>query len=170
MTHGDLIRKYRKEKGMTMKQLGEMVGVSEQAISQYELGKRRVNPQLLLKFVDVLNIDINELEDFDQLHVNIIKSGNERECYQKLVDVLLSNTRKSRKDSLEYALINSLLDALKINIKLYLSSRRYNTNDENLNFIISEISDIITDFLDQVELDNMESRTVEIDGQEYILR
>ena len=49
MKTGELIRKYRKKKQLTMKQLGEKIDVSEQAISQYERGLRNVNLETLIK-------------------------------------------------------------------------------------------------------------------------
>lgn len=61
MNTGELIRKYRKEKNLTMKKLGELVGVSEQAISQYERGLRNANLEMLIKLSNALDIDVNNL-------------------------------------------------------------------------------------------------------------
>ena len=44
MTVGENIRRIRQERGLTLKQLGEMVGVSEAYIRAYESGRR--NPKL----------------------------------------------------------------------------------------------------------------------------
>ena len=44
MTVGENIRRIRKERGLTLKQLGDMVGVSEAYIRAYESGRR--NPKL----------------------------------------------------------------------------------------------------------------------------
>ena len=54
MKTGELIRKYRKKKQLTMKQLGEKIDVSEQAISQYERGLRNVNLETLIKIAEAL--------------------------------------------------------------------------------------------------------------------
>lgn len=43
MTIGENIRRIRKERGLTLKQLGEAVGVSEAYIRAYESGRR--NPK-----------------------------------------------------------------------------------------------------------------------------
>lgn len=67
MKTGELIRKYRKEKNLTMKELGKKVGVSEQAISQYERGIRNVNLETLIKLSDALNVTINNLTNENQL-------------------------------------------------------------------------------------------------------
>lgn len=41
---GDSIRKYRKQKGFTQKQLGEKCGINEANIRKYELGSQ--NPKI----------------------------------------------------------------------------------------------------------------------------
>lgn len=63
MNTGELIRKYRKEKKMTMKDLGEIVGVSEQAISQYERGLRKVSLEILIKISSALSVSVNDLSE-----------------------------------------------------------------------------------------------------------
>ena len=56
-----MIRDYRLRKGLTMKELGDRVGVSESAISLYELGKRRVSDEMLLRLSEELDTDVNHL-------------------------------------------------------------------------------------------------------------
>lgn len=51
---GQRIKKERKEKGLTLKDLGQAVGLSEQAISQYERGVRLVSNEMLKRIYDVL--------------------------------------------------------------------------------------------------------------------
>ena len=51
---GQRIKKERKEKGLTLKDLGQAVGLSEQAISQYERGVRLVSNETLKRIYDVL--------------------------------------------------------------------------------------------------------------------
>lgn len=55
------LRELRKAQGMTMKQLGAMVGVSESAISQYETGKRNADYKLLLQFAKIFGVSIEYL-------------------------------------------------------------------------------------------------------------
>ena len=43
------IRELRKKCGITMKELGEKIGVAESTISQYETGKRQPDYETLLK-------------------------------------------------------------------------------------------------------------------------
>lgn len=56
-----MIREYRLRKGWTMKELGDRVGVTESAISLYELGKRKVSDEMLLKISEELDTDVNHL-------------------------------------------------------------------------------------------------------------
>ena len=56
-----MLRVARKEKGLTMKELGEKVGVSESAISQYETGKREADFETLLKIGEVLECSVDYL-------------------------------------------------------------------------------------------------------------
>ena len=46
------IRELRKEKNITMKQLGEVIGVAESTISLYENGKRQPDNDTLQKLAD----------------------------------------------------------------------------------------------------------------------
>lgn len=56
-----MLRAARKSKGLTMKELGEKVGVSESAISQYETGKREADFETILKIGEVLDCSIDYL-------------------------------------------------------------------------------------------------------------
>lgn len=56
-----MLRSMRKQKHMTMKELGALVGVSESAISQYETGKRQADFETLLKLGDALGCSVDYL-------------------------------------------------------------------------------------------------------------
>lgn len=55
------LRGLRKQKGLTMKELGHLVNVSESAISQYETGKRNADYETMLKFADIFNVSVDYL-------------------------------------------------------------------------------------------------------------
>lgn len=57
----DTMRQLRKEKGITMKELGEQVGVAEITISTYETGKREPSLDVLCKIADVLDVSLDML-------------------------------------------------------------------------------------------------------------
>lgn len=53
---GELIRTSRMEKGLSMKELGNKIGVSAAAISRYELGQREISAEIIQAISDVLEI------------------------------------------------------------------------------------------------------------------
>ncbi len=49
------IRELRRDKDLTMKELGALLGVSESAISQYENGKRQPDNETLLRLSEIFD-------------------------------------------------------------------------------------------------------------------
>ncbi|MCI8361066.1 MAG: helix-turn-helix transcriptional regulator [Clostridiales bacterium] len=56
-----MLRELRKQKGITMKQLGEIVGVAESTVSQYETGKRDPDYETLLAFAGYFGVSADYL-------------------------------------------------------------------------------------------------------------
>ena len=56
-----MLRKLRKEKGISMKELGAQVGVAESTISQYETGKRQPDFNMLLKLSSYFDVSVDYL-------------------------------------------------------------------------------------------------------------
>ncbi len=65
MKLGENILKLRKQKGLSQEQLGEIVDVTRQTISNWELGITYPNPEQLKLLSKALNISIDELLDND---------------------------------------------------------------------------------------------------------
>lgn len=61
MILGEQIKKYRKKAGLTQKQLGEKLGISQQQIAQYENGKRVPKIDALIKIANALNAKFSDL-------------------------------------------------------------------------------------------------------------
>ncbi|MCR5663565.1 MAG: helix-turn-helix domain-containing protein [Oscillospiraceae bacterium] len=55
------LRDYRLARGLTMKELGEAVGVSESAVGLWETGRRKPNYEKLLRLAELLDCSVNEL-------------------------------------------------------------------------------------------------------------
>lgn len=55
------LREIRKRCGLTMKELGERVGVGESTISQYETGKRQPDYEILLRIADYFGVSVDEI-------------------------------------------------------------------------------------------------------------
>lgn len=56
-----MLRMLRKQRGISMKKLGEAVGVAESTISQYETGKREADYEMLLRLSEYFNVSIDYL-------------------------------------------------------------------------------------------------------------
>ena len=74
---GEQIRKYRSEMGISQKELGANLGVSQAMIAQYENGKRTPKIETQQKIANALNVPLYELMGFDgSIRVN---TDSERE-------------------------------------------------------------------------------------------
>lgn len=65
MTIGENIRRIRKERGLTLKQLGDEVGVSEAYIRAYESGRRNPKQQSLEALAKALHVNVEALTGAD---------------------------------------------------------------------------------------------------------
>lgn len=72
MKTGELIRKARKKRKLTQKQLGDLCGINEVQIRRYELGGKNSNPKIetLHKIAHALNIPVTELIEPDVLQLS----------------------------------------------------------------------------------------------------
>lgn len=80
---GEKLRRLRKQKNLTQKQLASLIGVQNSIISFYELGDRIPSPEIIIKLASVLHVstdyllglekkesvDISDLTDNDKLLV-----------------------------------------------------------------------------------------------------
>lgn len=73
------LREIRKSKGMTMKQLGKLVGVTESAIGLWETGKREPNQEMLLKLGEALDCSVLDIMGAD----TVIRIHRESPMVQK---------------------------------------------------------------------------------------
>lgn len=55
------VKVYRNYRGMTQKQLAELVGINADYLSQIEAGRRTGSTQTLTKLAKALNVDLQEL-------------------------------------------------------------------------------------------------------------
>lgn len=63
MTVGDNIRKFRKQKKMTQKELGNKLGISQSAINQFENNKTAPKLTTIIKIADALDVLPRDLID-----------------------------------------------------------------------------------------------------------
>lgn len=55
------IRKCREELGFTQQELAEKVGLSQETISQYEIGTRTPNVNIAKKIAEALNVSLDNI-------------------------------------------------------------------------------------------------------------
>lgn len=58
---GNFLTSLRQEKGMTQKLLGEYLGVSDKAVSKWEMGAAKPRPDTLAKLATLFSVSIDEL-------------------------------------------------------------------------------------------------------------
>lgn len=64
---GDMIRKFRTEKGLTQKELGTLCGMADSAIRRYESGRATPKLETVQKIADALEISVSNLLSFPLL-------------------------------------------------------------------------------------------------------
>jgi transcriptional regulator with XRE-family HTH domain len=57
----DKLRQLRKEKGYTQKELSHIIGLSDNAVTNYEQGYRQPEQSILIKLASVLECSLDEL-------------------------------------------------------------------------------------------------------------
>lgn len=66
MNIGERIRHYRSKKKFTMKKLGEIIDLSEQAIGNYERGDRTPSTEVLIKIANALDVALIDIIGVDK--------------------------------------------------------------------------------------------------------
>lgn len=82
------IREFRKLNKMTMKQLGEKIGMAESTISLYENGKREPDAATLIKIADCLSVSVDDLLGRASAFSNIPEYPNIREVRLKKFPII----------------------------------------------------------------------------------
>ena len=84
------IRELRKENKMTMKQLGEIIGVAESTISQYETGKREPDNEMLLRLAEHFGVTVDFLlgASAQKETPSALTKKDERDIERKLSETL----------------------------------------------------------------------------------
>lgn len=63
MTIGENIRRIRKERGLTQKELGELCGMNEANVRKYELGKANPKIETIDRIASALNVPIIQIKE-----------------------------------------------------------------------------------------------------------
>ena len=85
---GEKILKLRKKQGLSQEQLGEMVGVTRQTISNWELGETAPNPEQLKLLSKALDASIDEMLDNEVRGELINKVSNTEKLAGLIIKIL----------------------------------------------------------------------------------
>lgn len=124
----EMLRKLRREKGITMKELGETVGVAESTISQYETGKRSPDFETLLKFGEFFNVSTDYLLGRSDTKKFPAEAGDQKlSKEEKDIEKILAQAKEQLMDAeglmfdgepASPEAIDSILSAMKIGIAM----------------------------------------------------
>ena len=103
---GKFIHDLRKEKGLTQKQLADLVGVSDKTISKWETGRGIPDTSIMNELCMVLGISINELLSGERLS----KDNYNGKAEENMVNLLKDTERQ--KDKQKWSKINIVLNIL----------------------------------------------------------
>ncbi len=93
---GSRIRKFREERGMSQKQLADMLNVSNSRVSNWEQGINRPDADILADMCRALKVSPSELldvhlseDDFTDHERKVIQAYRRKPDMQKAVNILL---------------------------------------------------------------------------------
>ena len=79
MSVGENIKRIRKEKGLTQKQLGELCGLADSAIRRYENGGANPKIETKKKIANALEVPVEDIDpDLESLTKSLIMKEKER--------------------------------------------------------------------------------------------
>ena len=90
MSIGENIKRIRKEKGLTQKELEKKLGISQAAIGQFENNDSNLKADTIKKIADALGVTEQEIFGFNDHVYAIHKAIEER---QKLRDVIIEDDK-----------------------------------------------------------------------------
>ena len=140
MSIGENIKKIRKEKGITQKELGKMLGVSQSAIGQFENDKSNPKIETIVKIANALDVNVSCLINTDeynnliatQVEEKILNAYIEASTYEDIEEIKKPDLLKQR--TKYYTLYNQLnctgkLEAVK-RVEELTEIKRYTEKEE----------------------------------------
>lgn len=80
------IRELRKAKKVTMKELGNIIGVAESTMSLYETGKRKPDPETLSRLADYFNVSVDYLLGRDEEQPQAVEDAERQRYVSELIE------------------------------------------------------------------------------------
>ncbi len=164
MSVGENIRRIRKEKSLTQKELAKMLDVSEPMVSQYEK-KENLKLQTIRKIAHALNVSISDIVDdwsafsIDEIQEDLI-NPQEKEYYKELnkrqISLIYDLIGTIFKETGKYPINLNDIDGLNIFMNKKLTEYKTLSNEE-LKVIEKDVLNYL-DFLLDKALKNKESK------------
>lgn len=60
-TPGERLARIRKGRGLTQSKVGKILGITQNMVSDYEVGRSRLNDEMLARFSEVLNVSVDKI-------------------------------------------------------------------------------------------------------------
>ena len=89
---GEVIRRYRKQKGMTQDALAQELNVTAQSVSKWETGRSLPDASIMLDLCAVLGITVNDL-----LSGEVIMENYNKEMEKKIVELVKQKEESDRR-------------------------------------------------------------------------
>lgn len=102
---GKFISQMRKEKGLTQKQLGEELLISDKTVSKWETGKGMPEVSLMLPLCEKLGINVNELLTGERIP---------DEDYKKKAEENIMNIMREKEESIRKIIISAISAAIAV--------------------------------------------------------
>ena len=115
MLIGDNIRRFRKEREITQKKLGELCGIAEPNIRKYENGKQNPKLETIEKIASALGVtafDLMGIEYFDLKNPDAGRQYAEYDGFQKYLQSMGFSIKEKQEneDSCSYVISGNRLD------------------------------------------------------------
>ena len=144
---GDLIRKYRKEKGFTQKQLGDLCGIADSNIRKYENGRQNPKFETIQKIANALDRETSDFYSIFDASSAIKKENKSSErksdlqIYLELLGYTVlreENERIIKKDAINFELSESQKETLDKYGYIMLYERPYYIIGKNGSYRLTE--------------------------------
>lgn len=142
MTIGEKIKKFRLEKEMTQKELGEKSGLADSAIRRYELGGANPKFETIIKIAKALDVDFLELLDDYDTEYTYLKNNRIYKDKKNLGEQKIRNFEESInefiEDQLNFKLQTFFLILAEYGYKLELHNGNYSVTCGEIHSDISK--------------------------------
>lgn len=101
MSIGENIKKYRKEKGLTQRELADKLNIATNSLSRYEIGERRPPIDMIEKIAEILNVTPIQLMYDEEVENALNQSADDEAQRQEMYLKELREDTINKYDSLD---------------------------------------------------------------------